>query len=52
VNPTALAIIAAVAAVSGLIWWAMHVTPLDEDFIDYRADRAFRARTGGKATEA
>lgn len=51
-NPTALAIAAAVVAVSGLIWWAMHVTPLDEDFIDHRADRAFRARTGGKATEA
>ena len=37
----------AVAAV-GLIWWGLHSSPIDADFIDHQADEAFRARTQRK----
>jgi hypothetical protein len=38
----------AVFAAGGLIWWGLHSSPIDGDLIDRQADRAFRARTGGK----
>jgi len=38
---------AAVAAVA-LIWWGVHSSPIDADYIDHQADEAFRARTQGK----
>jgi len=37
----------AVAAVA-LIWWGLHSSPIDADFIDRQADRAFRDRTRRK----
>ena len=38
----------AVAAVA-LIWWGLHSSPVDADFIDHQADQAFRARTQRKS---
>jgi hypothetical protein len=38
---------AAVAAV-GLIWWGLHTSAIEADYIDHQADRAFRARTRRK----
>ena len=34
----------AIAAVE-LIWWGLHSSPIDADYIDHQADEAFRART-------
>jgi hypothetical protein len=34
----------AIAAV-GLIWWGLHSSPVDAEYIDHQADEAFRART-------
>jgi hypothetical protein len=42
---------AAVAAVA-LIWWGLHSSPVDADFIDHQADKAFRARTQRKSLSA
>lgn len=38
---------AAVAAV-GLIWWGLHTSTIEVDYIDHQADEAFRARTRRK----
>lgn len=38
----------AVAAVA-LIWWGLHSSPIDAEYIDRQADQAFRDRTGGKS---
>ena len=40
-----------VAAVA-LIWWGLHSSPIDLNFIDRQADRAFRARTQSKRSVA
>ena len=37
----------AVAAV-GLIWWGLHSSPIEAEYIDHQADEAFRARTQRK----
>ena len=37
----------AIAAV-GLIWWGLHSSPIDAEYIDQQADEAFRARTRRK----
>ena len=42
---------AAVAAVA-LIWWGLHSSPVDAEFIDHQADKAFRARTQRKSLSA
>jgi alpha-glucuronidase len=47
----AVGIVFAVGAIGGLVWWAMHASRLDDDFIDHRADRAFRARTGRRPVD-
>ncbi len=39
-----------VVAAIGLIWWGLHSAPIDSEYIDREADRAFRARTGQKVT--
>ena len=41
---------AAVTAV-GLIWWGLHASPVDVEYIDRHADEAFRARTRRKPLE-
>jgi hypothetical protein len=42
---------AAVAAV-GLIWWGLHASPIDVEYIDQQAHQAFRARTQRKSPGA
>lgn len=39
---------AAVAAV-GLVWWGLHTSTIEVDYIDQQADKAFKARTQGKS---
>jgi len=38
----------AAVAVVGLVWWGLHASPIDAEFIDHQADQAFRARTQRK----
>ncbi len=38
----------AAAAAVGLIWWGLHASTIDVDYIDHEADEAFRARTRRK----
>jgi hypothetical protein len=44
----AMTVIAAV----GLIWWGLHSSPIDSEYIDHHADEAFRARTRGKRLDS
>jgi len=38
---------AAVVAV-WLVWWGLHASAIEADYIDHQADEAFRARTRRK----
>ena len=37
---------AAVVAIR-LIWWGLHSSPIEAEFIDHQADEAFKRRVGG-----
>lgn len=41
-----------VIAAVGLIWWGLHSSPIDAEYIDQQADEAFRARTQRKQTSS
>ncbi|MCU0620989.1 MAG: hypothetical protein MUC69_05745 [Gemmatimonadales bacterium] len=40
-----LSMVMGAAAAVGLLWWGLHASPVDADFIDPQADRQFRERT-------
>jgi hypothetical protein len=42
---SAIGMVMGAAAAMGLLWWGLHSSPVDADFIDPQADRQFRART-------
>jgi hypothetical protein len=42
---SAIGMVMGAAAAMGLLWWGLHSSPVDADFIDPQADRQFRERT-------
>jgi hypothetical protein len=35
-----------------LVWWGLHSSPIDAEYIDRQADEAFRFRTTGKSVNS